>query len=325
MKKNEIQEIMDCLPEGRTKFYYFKDRYALILLSYLVGGGKTIREIKNSRFHRLVHKPMVQRIIKDTGGGHLTPKELGSIWPFNYHCYLLTLGMWGSREGWSRFYNQTSRPGWNLVLQLNFTARHNHSYYRLLKPRDPQPFHCYSHPIARDGHHTLAWARIDLDLDTDEALIEEIQTDWIRRAIWSKKYLAVFEKCSNPKQQYIPEYVRRLGCDSKALSQYLEDTLKPHIRIWDEAMLASAIWFLKEEIGIRKIFYHTFKFGCQMKRITGSKPPRSLYTKLPDRFCFKKTNQAPVFLTQKNNRKMINLIKKNDPQFYLLDFSKTSH
>jgi hypothetical protein len=74
----------------------------------------------------------------------------------------------------------------------------------------------------------------------------------------------------------------------------------------------------KEEIGIGKIYYHTFNFGCRIKRIAGSKPPVSLYTKLPDRFCFKKTNQAPGFLMRRNNRKIIDLLKHHDPRFYLL-------
>jgi len=319
MKIDDVKDIMDCLPRGRTKFYYFKDRYALMLLAYIVGEGKAIGDLKAGRFNRLIQKPVVKRIIKATGNGRLTPGALGSVWPGIYHCYKLTLGVWGGKDRDARFYRQTSRPGWNLVLHLNFSGRHNHAYNRMLKPSDPQLFNCCGHPIAEDDQHTLAWARIDLDLDTDEALIEEVQTDWIRLAMWSKWYLAALERGSATRQRYVPQYVKGLGCDYKALSRYLEDILKPHMRVWDEAMLASAIWFLKEEIGIGKIFYHTFKFGCQMKRISGSKPPQSLYTKLPDRFCFKKTSQAPGFLMRKNNRKIINLLKKNDPLFYLLE------
>lgn len=91
------------------------------------------------------------------------------------------------------------------------------------------------------------------------------------------------------------------------------------MRLWDEAMLASAIWFLKEEIGITRIYYHTFEFGSQWKCITGMQPPRSLYTRLPDRFCFEKTRQVPHFLKQKNNCRRGHLIKGDHPQFYLLD------
>ena len=32
MDKLEVKEIIDCLPRGRTPFYYFKDRYALMLM-----------------------------------------------------------------------------------------------------------------------------------------------------------------------------------------------------------------------------------------------------------------------------------------------------
>ncbi len=318
MEKDQIQEIIECLPKGRTKFYYFKDRYALMLLSYFIGKGMTIREIKNSPYKRLVDKPIIQKILQNTGCSTLTPKELGSFWPEHYHCYLLTLSKWGDRKRWSRFHNQTSRPGWNLVLQLNFSAQHNKSYNRLINPRDLHPFQSHGHPIATDGHHTLAWARIDMDLDKDEALIEEIQTDWIRLAIKSRKVITAYENCATPRRRYLPRCVKGLGCDAKALSMYLEGELKSHMRIWEEAILTSAIWFLKEEIGIKDIFYHTFDFGCRLKRISGSKPPRSLYTNLPDRFCFKKTNQGPTFLMQKNNRKMTDLIKNKDPQFYSL-------
>lgn len=320
MKLNDIQDIKACLPAGRTKFYYFKDRYALMLLRYIVGKGCAIRDLKQGRFDRLIHKPVVSRMIKAAGDGRLTAEALESAWPEEYHCYRLTLGIWGDRDRAARFYNQTSRPGWNLVLQLNFSGRHNHAYYRLLNPSKPHPFHACGHPIAGDGEHTLAWARMDMDLGTDEALIEEVQTDWIRRAIWSRKYLTALEKSASPRPQYVPDYVKNIGCNAKTLSHYIDVALKPHMRVWDEAMLAAAIWFLREEIGIGKIYYHTFGFGCRLKRITYSKPPRSLYTKLPDRFCFRKTDQAPSFLFRKNNRKIIDLIKKHGPRFYVLDF-----
>ena len=38
------------------------------------------------------------------------------------------------------------------------------------------------HPVASGGELTLAWSRIDLDLDRGEALVEEIQSDWVRDA-----------------------------------------------------------------------------------------------------------------------------------------------
>ncbi len=318
MKEKQIEEIKECLPEGRTKFYYFKDRYALMLLSYIARGGKTIHEIKKSTYKKLLKKPVVREILKKNGHGVLSPMELNSFWPADYQCYLLTLGKWGNRERWARLYNQTSRPGWNLVLQLNFSSQHNNSYTKLIKPQDVQPFHSDGHPIATNGSQTLAWARIDMDLDRDEALIEEIQTDWIRLALRSRRDFPKFVDNQTDRKRYLPQYIKGLGCDLHNLSSYIESTLQPHMVLWQEAMLASAIWFLREEIGIRTIYYHTFEFGCQLKRITRKKPPRSLYTQLPSRFCFEKTDHGPTFLMEKNNRKMRHLMKNTTQQFYSL-------
>lgn len=320
MEKDKIQEIIECLPKGRTKFYYFRDRYALMLLSYAVGQGKAIREMKTGPYQMLISKPLVRDVIKNCGSGQLSSKDLDSVWPAQYNCYLLTLGVWGDDDRGSRFYNQTSRPGLNLVLQLNFSMEHNRSYENLLKPGDREPFKTHSHPIAGQGHHTLSWARIDLDIETGEALIEEIQTDWIRYALDSKKDLKRALRCSCLGRRCMPAYIRNLGGGPKGLARYLEQTLEPHIKTWDEAMLASTIWFLKEEIGIKTIYYHTYDLGCRLKRISGDKPPRSLYTRLPDKFCFSKTSDAPSFLLHKNNRKTINELRKKDIQFYTLVF-----
>ena len=63
-------------------------------------------------------------------------------------------------------------------------------------------------------------------------------------------------------------------------------------------MLAATIWFLREEIGISRIYYHTHEYGAQLKRIRWGLPPRSLYTSLPRRFCFERTEEAPEFLVR---------------------------
>ena len=59
-------------------------------------------------------------------------------------------------------------------------------------------------------------------------------------------------------------------------------------------------YFLKEEIGINTIFYHTFEGGNFLKGIDyAKKPPRSLNTSLPKKFCFELTNQYPAFLSNR--------------------------
>jgi hypothetical protein len=84
----------------------------------------------------------------------------------------------------------TSRRGFNLVLQLNFSSRHDEPYRKLVDPDDYRPFELGGHPVAKGALHTLAWSRLDIDLNTGEALIEEIQTDWIREALWERRYAA---------------------------------------------------------------------------------------------------------------------------------------
>ena len=63
-------------------------------------------------------------------------------------------------------------------------------------------------------------------------------------------------------------------------------------------MLAATLWFLYVELGIQRIYYHAYESGCVLKHINSTKPPRSLYTELPRKFCFEKTTQAPEFLLQ---------------------------
>lgn len=289
-----------------------------MLLTYLVGEGMRLEDIKQSSCKRLLDKPIIKKILQQHGCRSLGPQELGSLWPASYQCYLLSIGAWGARQRWQQSYKQTSRPGWNLVLQLNFSEQHTCSYTRLVKPDEGHPFHCESHPIARNGKHTLAWARLDIDLEKDEALIEEIQTDWLRMARRSRQFIERVKDFDSIEKDHLPYYIRGIGGTSEDLKNYYDRELKPHTEIWEEAMLAAVIWFLKEELGITTIYYHTFDFGCKLKGITGRRPPRSLYTRLPDRFCFEKTERGPSFMQEKMGRKLRQLYKQDTPQFYTL-------
>jgi hypothetical protein len=291
-----------------------------MLLSYLVEAGRLVPEIKASRFGRLLNKPILKKVARNAGDGKLTRDILESFWPADHECYLLTLGKWGDRSRWARFYNQTSRPGANLVLQLNFSAKHNRPYYKMVKPKEKDLFACSGHPIAGSGYHTLAWARIDMDFQTDEALIEEVQSDWIKLAIIGKSAMTAIENGRNGIDWEGRWIVENIEGDSKNLIKYVTDILNPHAKIWDEAMLAASIWLLKEEIGIKKIYYHTYEYGCIFKGITGHRPPKSLYTTLPKKFCFEETNDAPAFLLNKNNRKIKALMKSRDCRFFRLEF-----
>ena len=126
-------------------------------------------------------------------------------------------------------------------------------------------------------------------------MIEEIQTDYIR----------IFDGFA--KAETIGSYYRKRLCDKHrkiyekqgslqaALKRY-RDKYLTDTKFWDEIMLAATIDFCVQELGCKSLYMHQFESGACLKHIDGTKPPRSLYTKLPRRFCFKPTEQSPSFL-----------------------------
>jgi hypothetical protein len=69
----------------------------------------------------------------------------------------LTMGL--QKDKW-HFYYRKDDYAWR---QLSYVVQHGH-------------------PIAPKPKHTMAWVRIDIAPDLSHALIEEIQTDWLRQA-----------------------------------------------------------------------------------------------------------------------------------------------
>ncbi|MEM9775836.1 MAG: hypothetical protein AAF902_14765 [Chloroflexota bacterium] len=316
MDTQTIREIHELtLLDGGTPFRYFKDRHALLLLAWAVGReGMTIAEIKRSSYAGLLNKSTVKAIISRCGNGRLTAGGLNGYWPeySDQQFYKLTLGEWatGKNRQWAQ--SQITRPGGNLVLQLNFTGQHDQEYNRLLKKE--RPFGTRSHPISKD-RNTLAWSRIDLDLETGEALIEEIQNDWIRsvqsRARW-------WSTAKEPHRERMRKY-HDWQIDN--IVTYYDQVLKPHIAHWSEAMLSAALWYLRHEVGVRTIYYHTFEWGNRFKHINSQwgAPPKSLYTKLPRTFGFKETADVPQFLLNKPTHRKIRRLLRNEPvRFYKL-------
>lgn len=287
MRRAELKEILRCLPRYRTRFYYFKDRYALLLLNLAITGVTSKKELSASRYSRLLEKSVVKEILAQCRGRAISGQDFDAYWPSRYECYFLTLGVWGSRQG---HWDQTSRKGFNLVLQLNFSSEHDVPYRKLVDPEDDRPFEFYGHPVAKAPYNTLAWSRLDIDLTRGEALIEEIQNDWIREALWARR-MAVRDRG--------PNYYWGSKLKNDWVIRYVDSVLRQHEAIWDEAMLAATLWFLRKEIGVGTIYYHTHETGASLKKISGRLPPRSLYTKLPRKFCFTETEQAPGFLSCK--------------------------
>jgi len=291
VERRLAEEILSSLPEGKIVFRYFKDRYALQLPAYAAAEGRSLSEMRRGRFRSLLQKPTVRQVLGERGGRQADWDLLDSYFRTPTEDYELTFGLWGD-ENDSTWY-QTTRPGFNVVLQLNFPPAHDRAYRRYVEPDGDHPFVWECHPVNRRGRHTLAWARLDIEPDEGEALIEEIQSDWIRDASCARE--AALERLIEEEVDPGSDLVNA-RCDAWQLFRYVEYVLSNHRRLWDEAVLGASLWLLRERLGIRKIYMHTFEGGCRLKRMEGWRPPRSLYEQVPRTFCFERVVQVPRFL-----------------------------
>lgn len=281
MKQNTAEELLSLLPAGRTLFTYGKDWYALSLLE-LGMRYSDLQNIRHTSLGRLFDKPQVKAWIGRLGNMHFSAGDLALIRPDETETYRLTTDLF---DGWT----QTTRKGgdaWNLVLQLNLNGGDADWMERRFPDRNDDPFEWYCHPIHRGRHRTLAWARIDLDWETGEALIEEIQNDRLREVAAKVKYI----------RDWKLEKIRLNGVEVEAafVLRYWEERLRFSRQWWDEAMLCATIRFIVEELGLRKIYYHSPESGARLK--LAKRAPVSLYSDLPRKFCFEKTDALPAFV-----------------------------
>ena len=298
MEKETLNFILDSLTGERTKFYSFKQHYALMLLEQILeanGGAMPVRELKTSPYKSLLNCPHVKKVLATIGSKELQIKDLYRYLPDSYDYYRLTLGNWPEWDDHpDTRWCQTTRRGWNLVLQLNMPISHIRELAQYVD--DWQRYIEDSlHPISQ-SELTLAWARIDLDFDTGEALIEEIQSDWIRDVAHLAK-----SSCFQDWESY---WTKKLKVKAKS---------------WSETMLTAAIWFLQKELGLKSIFYHSFESGNRLKQIDARYPPRSIYSELPKRFCFQKTHNGPRFIYKDAKKKAYRQLTDPATEWYLLE------
>jgi|GEM_PF-460844 len=314
----QINEFFDILKGQRTLFYYFKDRYALMLLQWHISNKISIQQLKQSSYKSLLNKPLLKDIMATRGNGTLDKETIQNCWPEDPECYVLTLDEWGDRFSWWNHFNQTSRPGKNLVLQLNLSNKHRQEMLKLLRV-DPEDeiFQLGCHPVADSRKHdTLGWVRMDFSDDMSTALIEEVQTDFLREVNDLRKELLeapVEDRDDICKSWYIET-------TAKDFFNYYETAVVPHLKIWDEALLAAALFFLIDEIGVKEIFYHTVESGKVIKQLEDYPPPRSIYSDLPKKFCFKKTTEIPAFLEEPLKYRSTEEGREIKPEFFKLEF-----
>lgn len=315
MKPQEYTFIKEVLGEGRKPFYYYKDKYALELARLLCEKELRISEFKQSGFGFLLQKQPLKSILSGLGRSTLRREDLDGYVQTDGKYFNYTISEWGEyiphrKDGWY----QTTRPGVNLVLQLNFDDFHNYIYHQLVKPdKENHPFVYFGHPVSWQHNYTMAWARLDISLDTGEVLIEEIQNDWIREARYQTQ---VLERRAENGEDLSSHWIVE-GTTVEALREYYEHLAKVYTPIWEEAMLCLAIHFCKEELGVERIFYHTFEGGNYLKEMGNWVPPRSIYTKLPRRFGFRETDEVPLLIKQEQYLKR--RLKKPGLKWFVLN------
>jgi hypothetical protein len=286
MQLHEARELAARLRSARPQLAYFPHRYAAWLLARAAGTGTPARSLKQ-RHARLLDNGLVRQIASRAPGGVLTRQALEQVEARRAEVYRIDFAVWGGQ--------QTTRPGVNLVLLLNFPPQHDAAYRRWLDPDGALPAQNGEHPRAKAPALTMSWARLDIDLAAGEALIEEVQNDWLRRIAW------MWDWVSEVQEPAWRDRVVQLWFDNPRarfdhFEHYWLRVLAHHRSWWAEATLFAALWLLVEQLQIRRVFYHTHEGGLLRKRIGGRAPPRSLYTELPRRFGFELTRKSPALL-----------------------------
>ncbi len=288
MLTSEMEEVLACLRGESWTLTYARDHYAVRLLSWICTEPVSVRDLRASPWRPLLSRPPIRRLLGSAGGSVLTPAALAAAWPARGQHYRVTLGRWGEGESWQ----QTTRPQPNLVLNLTLPRSHDRAFDAAYG-RDRWRWFTSSHHPHDPRRSTLAWARLDLDLDRGEVLIEELQSDWIRsarRALEHQLRIAARPRPAVASREVpVAEQHRR--------SRYLEAFLAAHEAIWAEALMLATLRFCREVLGVEDIWLHSWQGGTKLKGIDPRyAPPRSIYTRLPRRFGFQRTQDAPQLL-----------------------------
>lgn len=320
MDKSLAHRLLHYIGHERRLAYYWPGREASLLLRLAFPQGARIADIKRSRFAPLLQRPSVKPVMAAAGDGVLHGEAL-DVWPVDafWFCHTLGFKLWGDSKKGAARHKQVSRPGFSLALLVNFSGAHD-ARYREIFGRDAAAYFTDRwHPHeSGSGRMTCAWVRIDIAPETGEALIEEVQTDWLRNAARRYDHACEERDAGEPQARL---YVRRnTYVEADRLIRYWEEAAGPHQTVWKEAALSAAVSFLVETVGVRILYMHTASTGARVKRIDGTPPPRSVYEDLPRRFCFERTRMAPRFLLDEVSKPMRRFLKSGDAEFWRHQF-----
>lgn len=322
------EELRELLPE-ELSYPYFRGREAAWMLARRVAGPSRISDLRKRPANRLLEKNPLRELISRCGDGLLKPSDLAPLAePFRVfdapqpvagpgvdvlldqeiHWLTVSFGNWQACEaGWRLA--QLSRPGENLVLQVNFPDWHNKKIERIRGSYYWDTDYCH-HPIRSGETTTLAWARIDLDPWGEDMLIEEIQSDWLR-ILPQQRSKVLGKKRGLYKSLRLQEKLN-----------YIDETLKTYRPIWAQATMLAAVAFGVSELGVKRIWLHQYETGQRLKNIQNGHAPRSIYTDLPRQFGFEATHKAPKFIARARPRVLGRLRRMKRPAFWLLDLGE---
>ena len=168
MKSQLLDEVIACLPTGKTHYRYFSGAYASRILSMMIPEKVALHRLKQTRFKRLLEHKTIKPLVAHSGNGILERDSLEATWLEPSQPFLLSVHRWGGRG--ERDWYQTSRGGENLVLQLNLPVQHQRHFKRWINPNGDSSLNGVwsSHPVQTDieqasFRETLAWSRIDFN------------------------------------------------------------------------------------------------------------------------------------------------------------------
>lgn len=324
MSPDTIEMIRRILPQ-EMQFPYYPDRESAWVLAQHLQQETPVAALRAQPFGKLLDRPLVKPLVAACGGrlrprdvlplAHadrairwpdLAPAAQRALDPVFAHAWLdftLSFDIWGT--GRAGQYQQISRKGGNLVIQLGFPTEHARVFGAQFDRNKRCKLEYTGHPVRLDGAPTLAWARVDLDLDTGTALIEEVQTDWLR---------AVGRETMRMARDGVQD--REL----KVMIAYEQALIARYARIWPKVMLLATLYLLREEFAVRQVWMHQPEAGRVLKSIPRRAPPRSLYTSLPRAFCMVATNEGPPFLRLRRRGAMAKLRASGQPLFWTMAF-----
>ena len=114
MDKEAVEFVLAALPNGRTVFYDFPDRYAVLLLSQqLESGSASVAELKRSNLAPLLNKPVIKNVLSKIGRTTVSEEDFAATWPSRVDGYRLTLDSWPTlSKKPNRAWHQTTRLGY---------------------------------------------------------------------------------------------------------------------------------------------------------------------------------------------------------------------